>query len=154
MTDLTTEEKAALVKALDNGGELSGRFCSVVTASDLYARGGLVHSSRVTAPLTPAGHIVATLLRENEAGRRLERAKELLAEWEKMADDARQPHPMLACTTLTYEPGHDWCATFEWAERNEKLGCHSVCASGERQSPDPLTAVIATSQQTPWKLEE
>lgn len=66
MRELTTEERAALVKALDSG------LVSLHVAADITDR--LLHiglaerrkldSGAACVHLTPAGHIVATLLRD------------------------------------------------------------------------------------------
>lgn len=143
--ELTDEEKAALTAALDGGQDDDLTIKQWQRLADL----GLVVWEHAWE-LTPAGQIVATLLKREA---RLERAKAKLIEWEQTADENRQENPVAACATLVWEPSHGWYATVEWAERDERLGPHSVNTCGPADD-DPLTAVIEASKRTPWPVEE
>lgn len=84
---------------------------------------------------------------------RLAMAKAKLTEWEKLADEARQPHQVSVCAAIQWEPDHGWTAEMEWPEEDVRLGAHTVSTCGP-ESDDPLTAVVEASKQTPWPLEE
>jgi|SRR5690606_3455608 len=141
MTNLSNEEQAVLVKALESDGVVAqpfvSRFIELGLAWPEVSRGDEIY-------LTQAGHIVATFIKENIERKRLETALEKLKEWKVAAGERWLDHE------FTLKSSGNWVVSLfwfigKWLDESE---------TKHASSPDPLTAVIEASKQTPWILEE